>query len=264
MEYQNYRKLFQFLKWIQLSFSFMIFILEMIELGAYLNYVDKVSHDDKLSNSSYKTLFFNSDLGSSLAKKYLYFVFSFNILSTGMYIALYQGSWTEKKGPFAWFEMLQLMLWFSAFMANLYDIFHGAVGLCQQYGSAYSLQQIPNEPLTVCGTYIGSIIFSSLIVFTYMITIWITWKVKKEKKKKSKIKQVKKVKIIKYLQNSESKEAARFVRVEQHDGNEKVVEFKGVVEVEIGKNDFDNNLDLEKNNDKEINNDDCKTNESIC
>ncbi|CAG8657406.1 8283_t:CDS:2 [Gigaspora margarita] len=98
-------------------------------------------------------------------------------------------------------------------MANLYDIFHGAVGLCQQYGSAYSLQQIPNEPLTVCGTYI---------------------------------------------------EAARFVRVEQHDGNEKVVEFKGVVEVEIGKNDFDNNLDLEKNNDKEINNDDCKTNESIC
>ncbi|CAG8444634.1 6553_t:CDS:2 [Gigaspora rosea] len=108
MGYQNYRKLFQFLKWIQLSFSFMIFILEMIELGAYLNYVDKVSHDDKLSNSSYKTLFFNSDLGSSLVKKYLYFVFSFNILSTGMYIALYQGSWTEQKGPFAWFEMLVL------------------------------------------------------------------------------------------------------------------------------------------------------------
>ncbi|CAG8554556.1 10714_t:CDS:2, partial [Dentiscutata heterogama] len=170
-------------------------IKEMIELGAYLNYVDKVSHYDQLSNSSYKTLFLNSDLGSALVKKYFYLVFSLSILITGMYIALYQGSWTEQKGPFAWFEMLQLIMWFSAFMANLYDIFHGAVGLCQQYRSAYSLQQIPK--------------------------------------------------------------AARFIRIEHDNVNEKVV-------VEIEKKDFDINLGLEINNDKEVNSDDCKQNESIC
>ncbi|CAG8504277.1 17317_t:CDS:2 [Dentiscutata erythropus] len=133
----------------------------MIELGAYLNYVDLVSYDDNLSNSSYKTLFLNSDFGSSLVKKFFYLVFSLSILITAMYIALYRGSWTEQKGPFAWFEMLQLIMWFSAFMANLYDIFHGAVGLCQQYRSAYSLEQIPDEPLIVCDTYIASITFKA-------------------------------------------------------------------------------------------------------
>ncbi|CAG8459298.1 3104_t:CDS:1 [Cetraspora pellucida] len=132
-------------------------------------------------------------------------------------------------------------------MANLYDIIHGAAGLCQQYRSAYSLQQIPEEPLTVCDTYIASITFCSLIVFTFMITTWIAWKVQIEKK--SKVQHVKKVKIIKYLQNSESKEAARFIRIEQHGSvNEKVV--------------LDVNCDLEMN--KVVNGDDCKQDGSIC
>lgn len=220
---------FQVLKWTQLTFTFVVFVLEMAELGACLNYASKADEFTPPAPNP----FLISDLGSRWLKKYLYLVLMISIFSVSFYLAKLQGSWTEKNGPYVSFELSLLILWFSGSFANLYDIFNHAPSNYTSYLTQKSVfPQLPQEPLTAYTFYLSSLTFSFATSFTFMASTFIAHKVKKEKRV-TKVRNVRKVKLIKFAQSNNTKDVT-FVRTESHASiNEKIVGFKGFVEVKI-------------------------------
>ncbi|CAG8452749.1 5093_t:CDS:2 [Acaulospora morrowiae] len=255
MAYKEKPLYFQVLKWMQFTFTFLVFILEMTEFGACLNYIGKM---DEYENPPAPNPFLIFDSGSRWAKRYVYLVFSISIFSVSFYLAKFQGAWTEKNGPYFLFELYVpciilrisilldanfshrltirslLILWISESFTNLYDIFNNAPSNYTSYLNQRSttVPQLPQEPLTAYATYIASITFGFLNSLAFMMSTFIAYKVKKEKCL-PKVRNVRKVKLIKFAQKSGTKDVT-FVRTESHSSvNEKIVGFKGFVEVKI-------------------------------
>ncbi|CAG8475460.1 4995_t:CDS:2 [Funneliformis caledonium] len=219
MAYRDNSGSFQALKWIQLLFSFLIFILEMVELGATMNYDRKYGADPPSLN-----------LGRDFAKKYIYFVFGLSIFC----LVRFQYFWKSKHGPFLWIEISFLALWFSAAMANFDDIFKGQFTSCANIHSFFSEKSItPQEPLTACNTYIASLIFCWLNTLSFALSTFISWKIRIEKR--AKIQQTRRVKVMKFHGGGDKSDMKRatFIRVESRDENKEFI--KGVVEIKIDK-----------------------------
>ncbi|CAI2167377.1 186_t:CDS:2 [Funneliformis geosporum] len=221
MTYRDNSGYFQALKWIQLLFSFLVFILEMIELGATMNYDRKYGADLPRLN-----------LGRDYAKKYIYFVFGLSIFCLALYLVRFQYIWKSQKGPFLWIEISFLALWFSAAMANLDDVFKGQFSNCANIHSFFSEKIIiPQEPFTACNTYIASLIYCWLNTLSFVLSTFISWKIRIEKS--AKIQQTRRVKVIKLINDSDNSEMrqATFIRVESHNENREYI--NGVVEIQI-------------------------------
>ena len=119
-------------------------------------------------------------------------------------------------------------------MANLDDVFEDQFSSCANIRSFFSSKPIiPREPLTACNTYIASLIFCWLNTLTFILSTFISWKIRIEKR--AKIQQTRKVKVIKFRDGNNKSETKRatFIRVESRDENEEFI--KGVVEIKIDK-----------------------------
>ena len=120
-------------------------------------------------------------------------------------------------------------------MVNLDDIFEDQFSSCSNIRTFFSTQSIiPQESLLACNTYIASLIFCWLITLTFILSIFISWKIRIENR--SKIHKTKKIKVMKYYDGNNKSEMKRatFIRVESH--NENNNEFiKGVVEIKMDK-----------------------------
>ncbi|RIA83884.1 hypothetical protein C1645_809027 [Glomus cerebriforme] len=229
MAYHDNPSSFQALKWIQLLFSFLVFILEMIELGATMNY-----------DRNYGTIDQNPslNLGKDWAKKYIYFVFGLTIFCLALYLAQFESIWKARRGPSLWVEISFLSLWFSASMTNLDDIFKNEFSSCANIRTFFSSQpMIPQEPLIACNTYIASLVFCWLITLTFILSTFISWKIRTEKPVK--IQKTRKIKVMKYHDGNNKSEIKRatFIRVESRDESNN--EFnKGVVEIKMDNEDL--------------------------
>src|SRR3954447_18248829 len=122
-------------------------------------------------------------------------------------------------------------------MTNLNDVFKGQLSNCAEIGTFFSHQPMPPpEPLLACDTYTASLVFCWLNTLTFVLSTYISWKIRIEKC--AKVQQTTKVKVMRYHDGSNKSEMKRatFIRIESHDESNK--EFiKGLVEIKIDKED---------------------------
>jgi hypothetical protein len=123
-------------------------------------------------------------------------------------------------------------------ITNLDDIFKNEFSDCANIYSFFSTQpMIPQEPLLACNTYLASLIFCWLITLTFILSTFISWKIRFEKP--AKIQPTRKIKVMKYYDGNNKSEMkkATFIRVESHDENNKELT-KGVVEIKMDNKDL--------------------------
>ncbi|CAJ0843225.1 14584_t:CDS:2 [Entrophospora sp. SA101] len=206
--YREKPNVFQSLKWTQLIFSFVVFILEMIQLGS----------NTSLSNKNLQQL--APFISISGEKLFVYFAFSLSIFTIAIYLVKFKTIWSRKNGPFIWLEVSLLMLWFAGSIINSMKIF-------MNYHSEIinSTDKLPQEAFTSFNAYIASMFFSWLNVILFMVSLFMTYKVNVEKSKINSLRlrqqaKTRNVKVIKYSRNSEQKRVT-FIRNNEKDVKEK-------------------------------------------
>jgi len=140
--YREQPNVFQSLKWIQLIFSFVVFILEMIQLGS----------NTSLSNKNFQQL--APFISTSGEKLFVYFAFSLSILNIAIYLVKFKSIWSRKNGPFIWFEISLLTLWLAESIINSKNIFMG-----YHPEIINSTDKLPQEASISFNAYIASMFF---------------------------------------------------------------------------------------------------------
>ncbi|CAB4478945.1 unnamed protein product [Rhizophagus irregularis] len=171
IQLRSYPRFFKSLKILQLLLSFVIFIIEMIQIEIYCAYISENNLPIPKSSFFLKQDFYNGEV-----KIWYYIVIIVTLIGIGYYLSRFHKYWGM--GPNIIIDLIFFLLWFVAGLANLSPVYSGSDLSCPLIQS--NLDSTQNLKLH-CLYYIITLTLGWINTFLFLTTSVICHIIKREK-----------------------------------------------------------------------------------
>ncbi|CAG8635720.1 3674_t:CDS:2 [Funneliformis mosseae] len=161
---REHRVIFHSLKFVQIILTIIVLTVELIQYAVYVN----------ISPDSPEYVAVNFFRNGEPVKIWIFVVFSLTLAALGTYVYHFKKIWN--KGPYLSLDLTLAALWFTSAIANLDPAFqHHPILTCSSAKST--------SLTSICNIWATSIVLCWLNMLIFIISVFISWRVKQEKRK---------------------------------------------------------------------------------